>query len=172
MPQVGFIEIIEITPEIVRQLVEALCRNPGSVDNPEYDHPSALAVNPEGKKLLYLHLSRYSGQIMIFARTLHVHDDCDWKKCRGFALKNGLDQWCDEIFEFYRACENSNDIQSTTHTLEPIRYIRPTTHMLEPAMTFHTLSDSEVPVVRRRHQQPPKQFSMPYRKTYRRNGHR
>jgi hypothetical protein len=157
MPQVGFIETIEITLKIVRRLVEALCRNPGSVDNPEYDHPSALAVNPEGKKLLHLHLSRYSGQITIFAFTRHVHDD--WKKSRGFDLKNGLDQWCDEIFEFYRACEDSNDIQ-------------PAAHMLELAMTFHTLSDSEVPVVRRYSQQPPKQFSTPYRKTYRRNGHR
>jgi hypothetical protein len=134
MPRVGVIETIEIKPEIVRWLVEALCRNPDSVDNPEFDYLSALAVNPEGKKLLYLHLSRYSGQITIFAFARHVHDD----------LKNGLDQWCDEIFEFHRACEDLNDIQSTAHTLES-------------AMTFHALLDSEVPVVRRRlPQQPPK----------------
>ena len=169
MPQVGFIETIEITPVIVRWMVEALCRNPGSVDNPKYDHPSALAVTPEGVKLLHLHLSRYSGLITIFAFARHTGDS--WKKSRGFDLKNGLDQWCDEIFKFYCDCENSNDIQSTTHTLES-RYIQPAAYMLESAMTFHTLLDSDVPVVRRRHQQPPKQFSTPYRKSYRRNGHR
>ena len=170
MPQVGFIVAVEITPEIVRWLVEALCRNPGSVDNPEYTHPSVLAVNTEGVKLLHLHLSRYSGLITIFAFARHTGDS--WKKSRGFDLKNGLDQLCDEIFKFYRACENSNDIQSTARPLESIRYIQPAARMLQPAMTFHTLSDSDVPVVRRYPQQPPKQFSTPYRKSYRRNGHR
>jgi hypothetical protein len=159
MPHVSLI-VIKITLEIVRLLVEALCRNPGYVDNPKYNHPSALAATPEGVKLLHLHLSRYSGRITIFAFARHTGDS--WKKSRGFDLKNGLDQWCKEIFEFYCAYDDSNDIQSAS------------VRAFEPAMTFHTLWNSEVPIVHRRHiRQPiPKRFPTPYRETHRRNGHR